>query len=157
MAALKNFWAQMKKTQCFIFNQWSSCTLVCITWNLKLERTLLLCIHKDSQKYVIRNAESSLLLVIWFIFGLHGKMCIFLLCDLRQQVNMRHFQYSDAKFLKFPLFLVLLSKEVQIIHRLFLVIYYLLHGKIWGKTEAETDTSIYYLRGRFSDSLKWLD
>ena len=47
------------------------------------------------------------------------------------------------------------GKEVQIVYRLFLVDCYLLHGKIWSETD--TDKSIDYLRGRFSDSLKWLD
>ena len=48
------------------------------------------------------------------------------------------------------------SKEVQIVYRLFLVNYYLLHGNMQSQTEADRKRSIYCLHGRFSDSLKWL-
>ena len=45
-------------------------------------------------------------------------------------------------------------EEVQIVSRLFLVNCYLLHEYIYSETEADRDRSIYYLCGRFSDSLK---
>ena len=50
------------------------------------------------------------------------------------------------------------GQEVQIVYRLFLVNYYVLplHGNIKSETEADRNRSIYYLHGRFSDSLKGL-
>ena len=48
-------------------------------------------------------------------------------------------------------------KEVQIVYRLFLVNRYVLQGNIQSEKEAYINKSIYYLRGRFSDSLKELD
>ena len=45
-------------------------------------------------------------------------------------------------------------KEVQIVYRLFLVNCYLLHGNILSELKTDRDRSIYYLGGRFSDSLK---
>ena len=50
---------------------------------------------------------------------------------------------------------MVMSKEVQIVYRLFLVNGYLLHGNILSETE--TDRSIYYLHGRFCDSLSKVD
>ena len=49
------------------------------------------------------------------------------------------------------------DKEVQIVYRLFLVNCYLCHGNIKSETEADRGRSIYYPRGRFSDSMNWLD
>ena len=37
----------------------------------------------------------------------------------------------------------ILGKEVQIIHRLFLVIYYLPHGNIWAKQKQKQVFTIY--------------
>ena len=71
------------------------------------------------------------------------------ICKLRSGVRKSGFRRQKDKAVS--------GKEVHIVYRLFLVNCYQLHGNIQSKTEADRDRSIYYLRGRFSGSLNWLE